>query len=135
MRITDIDVRCRGGFRGPYIDTSLLIAHAVILDILDFVIEKSSVKSCDNYCRMQIRLNGRLYVTWHSSALLTHYLEDCKALEAAENKPVFPIESCIILQGDDRGYYLEDSSKAQGQEPTDDLISRLINQSKNRGRR
>lgn len=107
---SQINVRYRGGLRGSYIDIAQLIDKAVKLDVVEFKREnKSNVRGCEFYCRMQIRIGGKLCVTWHSSELLTNYLEDCKQQETETGEAVFPIEECIFSIGDDKGYYLIDA--------------------------
>lgn len=109
---SQINVQCRGGLRGSYIDISQLIDKTVKLDVIEFKREnKSNVRGCDFYCRMQIRVGNKLCVTWHSSELLTNYLEDCKQHEAETGESIFPIEDCVISVGEDKGYYLIDATE------------------------
>lgn len=108
--LNSIPVKYRGGFRGSYIDITQLIDKRVKLDVLDFKKEeKSNVRNCEFYCRMQLRVSGVLCVTWHSSEVLTHFLEDCRAHQQETGEVVFPIESCMFSVGDDRAYYLVDA--------------------------
>ena len=109
MKIKDISVKYRGGFKGTYIGIGILISKRIPFDIIDFIRDKSCVHDCESYCRMQIRINGKLYVTWHSSEILTNFLEDCRSQETDTEK-LFPIEDCIMTVGEDRGYYLQDAS-------------------------
>lgn len=109
-KISSISVKYRGGFRGSYIDISQLIDKRVKLDVIDFKKEeKSNVRNCEFYCRMQLRISGVLCVTWHSSEVLTHFLEDCREHQQDTGEVVFPIESCMFSVGDDRAYYLIDA--------------------------
>lgn len=109
-KISSISVKYRGGFRGSYIDISQLIDKRVKLDVIDFKKEeKSNVRNCEFYCRMQLRISGVLCVTWHSSEVLTHFLEDCRAHQQDTEEIVFPLESCMFSVGDDRAYYLIDA--------------------------
>lgn len=107
-RISQIGVQYRGGFRGSYIDVAQLIDKRVKFDVLDFLRGQSCVRNCESYCRMQIRIAGKLCVTWHSSELLTNFLEDCKKHQEETGDAVFPIEDCMITIGDDKAYYLID---------------------------
>ena len=101
-KISSISVKYRGGFRGSYIDISQLIDKRVKLDVIDFKKEeKSNVRNCEFYCRMQLRISGVLCVTWHSSEVLTHFLEDCREHQQDTGEIVFPIESCMFSVGDD----------------------------------
>ena len=115
MRPSEINVQYRGGFRGPYIDIRTLIEKRVKLTVIDFQPRKSQMRNVESYTHMQIRISGKLCVTWHSSAVLANYLEDCRAqsqmlLEELGCAPgIFPINVCIIVEGEDRGYYLEDA--------------------------
>jgi hypothetical protein len=126
MKIKDISVKYRGGFKGLYIDVGTLIRKQIPFDVVDFIRGKSCVHDCESYCRMQIRINGKLYVTWHSSEILTNFLEDCRAQETDEKK-IFPIEDCMMVVGEDRGYYLQDASGIETTF-TDKDIERLIRQ-------
>lgn len=79
-------------------------------DVIDFEKEeKSNVRNCDFYCRMQLRISGVLCVTWHSSEVLTNFLEDCREHQQDTGEVVFPIECCMFSVGDDRAYYLIDA--------------------------
>jgi hypothetical protein len=131
-RVSEIGISCRGGFRGPYVDVGLLIENRVEMNIEDFAVEKSCVKDCDSYCRMQLRIGGRLYVTWHSSAVLMNYLMDCRTKEQEEGVTIFPIEQCNIVVGDDRSYYLADST---GSAPGEREMGRMVERSSKNGRR
>jgi hypothetical protein len=108
-KVSEIGVKYRGSFKGSYIDIVQLIDNAVVMDVVDFTQEASCVKSCESYCKMQIRIEGKLYVTWHSSEMLATFLNDCKQKQETEHVAVFPIEECVIVVGDDRAYYLEDA--------------------------
>lgn len=108
-RISQIGVQYRGGFRGSYIDIAQLIDRRVKIDIIDFVRGESCVRNCESYCRMQIKINGKLCVTWHSSENLTSFLEDCKRHTEETGEVTFPLEECIITVGDDKAYYLQDA--------------------------
>lgn len=107
-RPSDIPVRFRNGFRGSYIDIQQLIEKKLKLDIVDFTKQESKVRGCEFMCKMQIRINGKPFVTWHSSEVLSSYLEDCRAYEKDSGEVVFPIEGMITL-GEDRAYYFVDS--------------------------
>lgn len=127
-KVSEIDVKYRGSFKGSYIDIQQLIDNSVVMDVLDFSLEKSCVKSCESYCKMQIRIEGHLFVTWHSSEMLSNYLSDCK-LKQDEGVVVFPIEDCVIVVGDDRAYYLEDAP-AVYQHLSDKDIERMVGKSR-----
>lgn len=128
-KVSGIGVKYRGGFRGPYISIAQLIENKVEMDIRDFATESSCVRDCENYTKMQIRINGKLYVTWHSSAVLANFLSDCRAKEAEDGEAIFPIEQCNIIIGDDRSYYLVDS---QGSDLTDKDMERMVNKARNK---
>lgn len=129
-KVSEIGVKYRGGFRGPYISISQLIENKVEMDIIDFVTEKSCVRDCEGYTKMQIRIMGKLYVTWHSSAVLTNFLTDCRNEETETGETIFPIEQCIIIVGDDRSYYLADSP---GSDLTERDIIKLTAKARNKG--
>ena len=139
MRPSEINVQYRGGFRGPYIDIRTLIEKRVKLTVIDFQPRKSQMRNVESYTHMQIRISGKLCVTWHSSAVLANYLEDCRAQsqmlqeELGCDPGIFPINDCIIVEGEDRGYYLEDAPH-DAWELTESEILRLSDDS-NRGRR
>ena len=97
-KLSSISVKYRGGFRGSYIDVTQLIDKRVRVDVIDFKKEeKSNVRNCD------------LCVTWHSSEVLTNFLEDCREHQQDTGEVVFPIECCMFSVGDDRAYYLIDA--------------------------
>ena len=139
MRPSEINVQYRGGFRGPYIDIRTLIEKRVKLTVIDFQERKSQMRDVESYTHMQIRISGKLCVTWHSSAVLANYLEDCRAQsqmlqdELGCDPGIFPINDCIIVEGEDRGYYLEDAPH-DAWELTEVDILRLSDDS-HRGRR
>lgn len=124
-KVSEIGVKYRGGFKGSYIEISQLIDRRVKLDVIDFILGQSCVRNCESYCRMQIRMAGGLYVTWHSSEVLTNYLEDCKKHESETGEVVFPIEDCIITVGDDRAYYLQDAP-SDALIPTKDELDQMV---------
>lgn len=127
---SQIKVQYRGGLRGSFIDISQLIDKAVKLDIIDFKREnKSNVRGCEFYCRMQIRVAGKLCVTWHSSELLTGYLEDCKQQEAESGEAIFPIEDCVISVGEDKAYYLADAP-ADAFVPTEKELEKMADKAR-----
>ena len=111
MRPSEINVQYRGGYRGPYIDIRTLIEKRVKLTVIDFQCRKSQMRDVESYTHMQIRISGKLCVTWHTSAVLANYLEDCRAQsqmlqeELGCDPGIFPINDCIIVEGEDRGYY------------------------------
>lgn len=109
-RLSDIKVKSKGGYRGRLIKTRTLIDKAVRLDIEDFRESASRLRDCDHRCDMQIRISGKLYVTWHSSDVLTQFLKDCREAEESEGLHYFPIESVKIVEQDDGSYTLADAS-------------------------
>lgn len=158
-RPSEIKVQYRGGFKGPYIDIQLLIERKVKLDVMDFCYKDSTVRDCDKFCYMQIRIGGRLCVTWQASKVLSDFLADCKAddedtismarQQMAENEgkelvvddPVdalnFPIVDCILYVNTDRAYYLMDAPE-EALEPDELEFQRLVEdsmRSKNYSRR
>ncbi len=139
MRPSEINVQYRGGYRGPYIDIRKLIENRVKLTVIDFQERKSQMRDVESYTHMQIRISGKLCVTWHTSAVLANYLEDCRAQsqmlqdQTGKDPGIFPINDCIIVEGEDRGYYLEDAPH-DAWELTENDILRLSDES-NRGRR
>lgn len=139
MRPSEINVQYRGGYRGPYIDIRKLIENRVKLTVIDFQARKSQMRDVESYTHMQIRISGKLCVTWHSSAVLANYLEDCRAQsqmlqdQTGKDPGIFPINDCIIVEGEDRGYYLEDAPH-DAWELTESDILRLSDES-HRGRR
>lgn len=122
-RPSQTGVQYRGGFRGSYIPVSVLIDNGWTFDIIDFIVGDSCVRDCESYCRMQIRIGGVLYVTWHSSELLAQYLNDCKAQQQASGEALFPLEGCKLTRGDDRGYYIVDGDD---EPPTADEVRRVV---------
>lgn len=108
-KVSSINVKYRGGFRGFYVNIKTLISKSIPLDIVDFEMDKSCVRGCSTYCRMQIKINGKPYVTWHSSEILAQFLSDCKAHQEETGEVTFPVEQCIISVGDDKGFYLADA--------------------------
>ena len=104
MKPSQIKVKYRGGFKGSFICIQLLIERKVCLDVLDFTHKDSCVRDCDKFCYMQIRIGGRLCVTWQASEVLTGFLEDCKAEEQENGEAIFPVEDSIITVGEDRAY-------------------------------
>lgn len=124
-------IRYKGGFRGSYIAIQLLIEYRIRIDVIDYSLDRSCVRNCESYCRMQIRISGSLYVTWHSSELLTEFLKDCKEHEESTGDAAYPLESCIVTVGDDRGYYLQDAPD-DAITPDKELIDRLVEQSRRR---
>lgn len=139
MRPSEINVQYRGGYRGPYIDIRTLIENRVKLTVIDFQERKSQMRDVESYTHMQIRISGKLCVTWHTSAVLANYLEDCRAQsqmlqdQTGKDPGIFPINDCIIVEGEDRGYYLEDAPH-DAWELTERDILRLSDES-HRGRR
>lgn len=127
-------VKLRGGFKGPHIDVQLLIESKVKLDILDFSMKESCVRDCENFCYMQIRIQGRLAVTWQSSGVLTQYLQDCRLAQEEQGMEVFPISDCVIVQGEDRCYTLMDSDSSS-LECDEHIFYDLVDQSKRHRRR
>ena len=128
--LSSIPVKYRGGFRGSYIDIAQLIDKRVKLDVLDFKKEeKSNVRNCEFYCRMQLRVSGVLCVTWHSSEVLTHFLEDCRAHQQETGEVVFPIESYMFSVGDDRAYYLVDAP-GDAVVPTEKELERMFDKAR-----
>ena len=109
------------------------------MTVIDFQPRKSQMRNVESYTHMQIRISGKLCVTWHSSAVLANYLEDCRAQsqmlqeELGCDPGIFPINDCIIVEGEDRGYYLEDAPH-DAWELTESDILRLSDDS-HRGRR
>ena len=119
------NVKYRGGFKGPYIDVQLLIEKKVKLDVMDFSLKPSNLPDCESFCYMQIRIGGRLAVTWQSSGVLTQYLQDCKHAEEVDRVAIFPIDECIISQGDDKAYMLIDADNGSllcGEDAFYDLV-------------
>ena len=139
MRPSEINVQYRGGYLGPYIDIRTLIEKRVKLTVIDFQERKSQMRDVESYTHMQIRISGKLCVTWHTSAVLANYLEDCRAQsqmlqdQTGKDPGIFPINDCIIVEGEDRGYYLEDAPH-DAWELTESDILRLSDES-HRGRR
>lgn len=109
-RISEIKVKPRGGFRGKFAKIRKLIDRRVRLNIEDFREAASRLRDCDKRCDMQLDINGRKIVTWHSSEVLTQYLKDCRAVEDDEGVAYFPIESVRITEQDDGSYMLVDAS-------------------------
>ncbi len=124
---SSIPVKFRQGFRGSFIDISQIIDKKIKVDVVDFVKQESKVRNCEFMCKMQIKINGRPFVTWHSSEVLTSYLEDCRAYEKENGEAIFPIEGMITL-GEDRAYYLVDSSdgKSISESELDNIIERAL---------
>lgn len=134
MKPSQIKVKYRGGFKGSFICIQLLIERKVCLDVLDFTHKDSCVRDCDKFCYMQIRIGGRLCVTWQASEVLTGFLEDCKTEEHDSGEAIFPIEDSIITVGEDRAYYLIDAP-ADALRPTDADFEDLVRESKRYNRR
>ena len=128
------NVKYRGGFKGPYIDVQLLIEKKVKLDVMDFSLKPSNLPDCESFCYMQIRIGGRLAVTWQSSAVLTQYLQDCKHAEEVDGVSIFPIDECVIIQGDDKSYMLIDADNGSLL-CDEDAFYDLVDETKKRKRR
>lgn len=139
MRPSEIKVRYRGGYRGPYIDVRTLINKRIKFTIIDFMEKESNVRDCEHYTLMQIRISGTLCVTWHSSAILYNYLCECREQSEAykeefgHDPEIFPINDCILVEGQDGGYYLEDAPGDAWEMSASDII-RVSNES-HKGRR
>lgn len=153
-----ITVKFRGGFKGPYIDFTVLVKNKVVLEVLDFTGKPSSVRDCQSFCYMQLRVNGKYCVTWQASSGLTAWLEDCKAEDEAvtagfeerkasdgyngsENLPDtelnFPVKNAVFYVGDDRAYYIrtaKDGDLVPNEEQFDSLLAES-DRLKRRGRR
>lgn len=149
-RPSEIKVQYRGGFKGPYIDIQLLIERKVKLDVMDFCYKDSNVRDCDKFCYMQIRIGGRMCVTWQASKVLSDFLADCKAddedtirmtkqqLEEKEGAELsvsdptdilnFPIVDCILYVNTDRAYYLMDAPD-DAFEPDENEFLKLVDDS------
>src|SRR5574344_920992 len=103
MRPSEINVQYRGGYRGPYIDIRTLIEKRVKLTVIDFQERKSQMRDVESYTHMQIRISGKLCVTWHSSAVLSNYLEDCLAQTLLRQEKfgcfpgIIPINAGIVV--------------------------------------
>lgn len=108
-KVSEIPVKYRGGYRGPYIDIHQLIDKVVKLDILDFSLTESKVRGCKFMCKMQLRISNRLFVTWCASEVLSDYLNDCREKEKSDSMSLFPIEEAAFIVGEDRAYYLIDA--------------------------
>lgn len=126
-RPSQTGIQYRGGFRGSYIPVSVLIDEGWTFDIIDFIVDDSCVRDCESYCRMQIRIGGVLYVTWHSSELLSQYLNDCKTQEQATGVAMYPLEWCKVIVGDDRGYSIVDSDTNP---PTAEEVQKVLDKLK-----
>lgn len=113
-RLNEIRVEFHGGMRGKHIDIKELIRKETVIDILSFEIKPSQVRGCERRCDMQIRIKGEYFVTWHSSDVLTNFLQDCKNQEEEVNPDTgekyknFPIENVVIYIEENRGYYLKE---------------------------
>lgn len=131
-RPSQTGVSYKGGFRGSYIPIQAILDNGWPIDILNFVNGDSCIRDCESYCRMQIRIGGRLYVTWHSSEILARYLADCREKEQEEGSPLFPLEGCKLTRGEDRGYYISD---CDDEPPTEDEIMSALSSYNRRKRR
>jgi len=131
MKIGDVKVPFKGGFKGGYVPVECLIDHKIIMDVKAFMRDRSRVRDCEFYCKMQIVINGKLHVTWHSSEILTGFLEDCQAQDIAEGTNNLPIEECIIYVGEDRGYYFGPPD-AESVIPTEKELEKWISKYKKR---
>jgi hypothetical protein len=61
-----------------------------------------------------------------------NYLMDCRTKEQEDGVTIFPIEQCNIVVGDDRSYYLADST---GSAPGEREMGRMVERSSKNGRR
>ena len=134
VKPSEIKVKYRGGFKGSYLCLHLLIERKVRIEVLDFTHKESCVRDCDKFCYMQIRVGGRLCVTWQASEVLTGFLEDCRAEESESGEHIFPITDSIVTVGEDRAYYLIDAP-ADALQPTDAEFDDLVRESKRYNRR
>lgn len=133
MKFENINVQFRGGFKGGYVPVQCLIDNKIIIDVLNFARERSQVRDCEMYCRMQIQIGGKLHVTWQASEILTQYMEDCRAQDVNEGTQNFPIEECIIYVGEDRGYYFGPPD-AESVIPTEKELEKMMRRYNNRKR-
>lgn len=78
MKIGDVKVPFKGGFKGGYVPVECLIDHKIIMDVKAFMRDRSRVRDCEFYCKMQIAIDGKLHVTWHSSEILTGFLRTAR---------------------------------------------------------
>lgn len=125
MKVGDINIPFKGGFKGGYIPIDCLIENKIIMDVKSFMRDRSQVKGCEYYCKMQISIGGKLHVTWHSSEILATFLEDCKMQDEQEGTKNFPIEECIVYVGEDRGYYFGPPDE-ESITPTEKELEKLI---------
>lgn len=109
-KLSDIRVQFRGGMRGSHIDIKELIRKETVMDIISFEVCPSRVRNCERMCKMQIRIEGELHVTWHSSEVLTNFLVDCKEQEEKDGVVNYPIEGVVIYTGDDKSYMIKDGT-------------------------
>lgn len=131
MRYDQISVPYKGGFKGAHVPVDCLIDNKIIIDVLNFKNGASQIRDCKMLCTMQIQIGGKLKVTWHSSEILTAFLEDCRSKEVAEDEAIFPIEQCIIVVGDDRGYYFA-APDADSVVPDEKELERMMRKYKKR---
>lgn len=134
MKYGKINVPFKGGYKGGHVPVECLIQEKIVMDVLAFTRSGSKINGCDMLCMMQIRIGGRLYVTWHASDILTTFLEDCKIQDEQENVGNFPIEECIIVVGDDRGYYFNQPDEDSWVPTEKDMEKLLKKYVKNRRR-
>lgn len=145
-----ISVKFRNRFNGAFIDKKVLIKNKIVINVEDFRVDKSKVHGCENLCRMKLTISGRPIVTWHASANLIDFLNQCqeddieRKIKYEEDKAIakeqgsqfkkkftsnFPIEDAILFRGDDKAYYLIPAPE-DAMRPTDDELHEYITTSK-----
>lgn len=118
------------GFNGSYIDIKLLIDRRVVLNIEKYELRPSCMQG-GQLCMMQVSISGRPLTTWHGSMKLIDIFQQCDQLEK-EGTVCWPIEECIIVRGDDGGYFLQDADESCFR-PTVEQVEELIELSHRRG--
>ena len=118
------------GFSGSYVDVKVLIEHRVALTIEKYELRPSCMQG-GQLCMLQVSVSGRPLTTWCGSMKLIDIFQQCDALEK-EGQVCWPIEDCVIVRGDDGGYFLQDADDSCLR-PTALQIDELIDQSRRRG--
>lgn len=128
-KFSSLGIKATQGFKGSYIPITSIIDNKISLNVESYDIRPSCMHG-SQMCLMQLSINGRPMVTWHGSQNLISILNECKAMDAT-GKRCFPLEDCIIVEGDDGGYYFADADESC-LKPTAGQLDEIC---KDRGRR
>lgn len=129
-KFSKLGITAGDGFNGSFIDTKVLIERRVALNIEKYEIRPSCLQG-SQLLMLQLSIGGRYVLTWNGSTKLAGLLAQATAKEQ-QGEVCFPIEDCIIVEGDDGGYGLQDADQSC-LHPTAAEVDELISQSRRRG--